>query len=69
MILIGNLDLGHFIDTQNYLTTSTPKSWSLDNLLLDHVGLPHVLILAGNFLGWMGRGDHPKTFLLLVLFC
>ena len=26
MIRIGNLDLGHLIDTQNYLTTPTPKS-------------------------------------------
>ena len=23
----------------------------------------------GNFLGWVGRGDHPKTFLLKALFC
>ena len=31
----------------------------LDNLLLEHVGLPHVLVLTVhlvNFLGWMGKG-------------
>ena len=47
MIQIGNLDLGHLIDTLNYLATPTPKS----------VGLPHVLVLAVhlvNLLGWMG---------------
>ena len=26
MIQIGNLDLGHLIDTLNYLSTPTPKS-------------------------------------------
>ena len=26
MIQIGNLDLGHLIDTLNYLATPTPKS-------------------------------------------
>ena len=32
----------------------------VDNLLLDHVGLPHVLVLVVHlvhFVGWMGRGD------------
>ena len=35
----------------------------VDNLLLDHVGLPHVLVLTVhlvNLLGWMGKGDHSK---------
>ena len=27
MIRIGNLDLGHLIDTLNYLATPTPKSF------------------------------------------
>ena len=42
-----------------------------DKLLLDHVGLPLVVILAVHlviFLCWMGLGDHPKTFLLKALF-
>ena len=43
----------------------------VDNLLLDHVGLPHVLDLAVhlvNFFGWIGQGDHSETLLLLALF-
>ena len=38
----------------------------MHNLLLDHVGLPHVLVVAVhlvNPLGWMGEMDHSKTFL------
>ena len=60
MIRIGNLDLGHLISSQ-----------VLDKVLLDHVGLPHVLVLAVhlvNLLGWMGKGDHSKTFLQLELY-
>ena len=40
-------------------------------LLLDHVGLPLVVILAVHLVifGWMGQGDHPKTFLLKALCC
>ena len=43
----------------------------VDNLLLDYVGLTHVLDLAVHlviFFGFVGRGDHPKTFLLSGLF-
>ena len=35
--------------------------------LLDHVELPHVLyngVLLVNFVSWMGKWDHSKTFLL-----
>ena len=45
--------------------------WVVDNLLLDHDGLPHVLGLAVYlviYFGLLGGGDHPKTFLQLVLF-
>ena len=63
MIQIGNLDLGHLIDTLNYLATATPKS--CNNPLLDHVGLPHVLVLAVHLvilLGWLGQRDSSWTF-------
>ena len=43
----------------------------IDNLLLDHVGLPNVLDLAVhlvNLFGWMSQGDHSETLLLLTLF-
>ena len=42
-----------------------------DNLLLDHVGLHQVVIVTIPlvFLCWMGKGDHPKTFLLKALYC
>ena len=43
MILIGNLDLGHFIDTQNYLATSTPKSC---RPLITFSWIMYVLVLA-----------------------
>ena len=39
----------------------------IDNLLLDHVGLPHFLNLVVhlvNFFGWMSQGDHSETLLL-----
>ena len=42
-----------------------------DKLLLEHVGLPHVLDLAVhlvNFFGWMSQGDHSEPLLLLALF-
>ena len=35
MILIGNLDLGHIIDTLNYFATPTPKLLFLVSLDLD----------------------------------
>ena len=43
----------------------------VDNLLPDHVGLPHVLDLAVHLvqlMTWMGRGVHYETFSLLELF-
>ena len=45
--------------------------WVVDNLLLDHDGLPLVLDLAVHlviFFGLLGGGDDPKTFLLRELF-
>ena len=42
----------------------------VDNLLPDHVGLPHVLDLAVHLvqlMTWMGRGGHYETFSLLEL--
>ena len=59
--------------TLSYLATPTPKIYRLlpvANLLLDHVGLPLVLVLAVhlvNLFGWMDKEDHSKTFLLLAL--
>ena len=43
----------------------------VDNLLLEHVGLSQVVIVAVHlviFFCWMGRGDHPETYLLKALF-
>ena len=43
----------------------------IDKLLLEHVGLPHVLDLAVHlviFFGWMSQGGHSEPLLLLALF-
>ena len=43
----------------------------INNLLLEHVGLPHVLYLAVhlvNFFGWMGQEGHSEPLLLIALF-
>ena len=43
----------------------------VDNLLPEHVELPHVLDLAVHLVQlttWMGRGVHTETFSLSVLF-
>ena len=42
----------------------------VDNLLLEHVGLPQVVIVAVHLVifCWIGKGDYPKTFLLKALF-
>ena len=40
----------------------------IDKLLLEHVGLPHVLVLAVhlvNFFGWMSQGGHSEQ----LFFC
>ena len=42
-----------------------------DNLLHEHVELPHVLDLAVHLVHlttWMGRGGHPDTFFLKLSF-
>ena len=64
------LNLGHLIDTLRYLATPLLKLVLINNLLLDHGGLPHVLDLAvhlDNFF-WMSQGGHSETLLLLALF-
>ena len=43
----------------------------IDKLLLEHVGLPHVLVLAVhlvNFFGWMSQGGHSEQLSLFALF-
>ena len=38
-----------------------------NKILLEHVGLPHILDLAVylvNFFGWMNQGDHSEPLLL-----
>ena len=43
----------------------------IDKLLLEHVGLPHILNLAVhlvNFLGWMSQGGHSEPLFLGELF-
>ena len=58
MVLIGNLYL-------------TPKRCNLDNLLLVHIELLHVLVLAVhlvNFFGWMSQGGHSEQLLFFALF-
>ena len=43
----------------------------IDKLLLEHVGLSHVLDLAVhlvNFVGWMSQGGHSEPLLLSALF-
>ena len=43
----------------------------IDKLLLEHLGLPHVLDLAVhlvNYFGWMSPGGHSETLLPLALF-
>ena len=37
---------------------------------MNHVGLPHVLVLTVhlvNLLGWMGKGDHSRYLATLLL--
>ena len=48
------------------------KCWVFDSLLLNHVVQPQVVVVTFqlvNFFSLMGRGDHPKTFLLKALCC
>ena len=43
----------------------------IDKLLLDHVGLPCVLVLAvhlGNFFSWVSQGGHSEQLLFFALF-
>ena len=62
---------GHLYNTHRLVYSNSWKLLVFDNLLLDHVELPHNLDLAVHLvhiIGWMGKGDHPKTFLPLALF-
>ena len=69
MILIGNKDFGHLTFTWllGYLATPTLKSYRLfnvHNLVPDHVGLSHVLVICCPsviFLSWMGKGLLTRT--------
>ena len=43
----------------------------IHNLLLEHVGLPHVLVLAVhlvNFFSWVSQGGHSEQLLFFALF-
>ena len=43
----------------------------IEKLLLEHVGLTHLLDLAVhlvNFFGWLSQGGHSEPLLLLALF-
>ena len=43
----------------------------IDKLLLEHVGLPHVLVLAVhlvNFFSWVSQGGHSEQLLFSALF-
>ena len=65
MIQIGNLDLGHLIDTLNYLATPIPNSC---RFLITFSWIMHVLVLAVhlvNLLGWIVQGS--TTFSQLAL--
>ena len=47
------------------------KHFISDKLLLEHVGLPHVLDLAVhlvNFFGWLSQGGHSDQLLSFALF-
>ena len=50
---------------------SFKKLGLIDKLLLEHVGLPHVLDLGVhlvNFFGWMSQGGHSEQLLLFAPF-
>ena len=52
------------------LVSSAFKSLN-NNLLLEHVGLPYILVLAVhlvNFFGWMSQGGHSEQLLFFALF-
>ena len=77
-VMLIPLNCLYLIDTLRYLAffyQSTPSclkvvgGWG-GNLLLDHVGLLHVLVLTVhlvNLLGWIGKGDHSRYLATLLL--
>ena len=53
---------GSHTETFRYLDTPISKLWVVDNILPEHVELPHVLDLPvhlDQLTTWTGRGAHP----------
>ena len=53
------------------IPSPSPSRLTIDKLLLEHIGLPHVLGLAVhlvNLFGWMSQGVHSEPLLLLECF-
>ena len=46
----------------------TYEKTETENLHLEYVGLPQVIVVAVHLDLFMDKGDHPKTFLLKALF-
>ena len=62
---------GSHTETFRYLATPISKIWVVDNILPEHVELPHVLDLAvhlDQLTTWMGRGGYTETFFPSKLF-
>ena len=56
---------GSHTETFRYLDTPISKLWVVDNILPEHVELPHVLDLAVHLvqlMTCMGRGGYTETF-------
>ena len=72
-VLIHRITLYSDLNWKFGLDNWHPKELGLvvDNLLFDHVGLPHVLVLAVhlvNFLGWMSQGGNSEQLLFFAFF-
>ena len=62
---------GFFVKNSCIVRKSDNPHFGALLLLLEHVGLPHVLDLAVqlvNFFGWMSQGAHSEPLLLIALF-
>ena len=62
---------GSHTETFRYLDTPISKLWVVDNILPEHVELPHVLDLAVHLvqlMTCMGRGGYTETFFPSTLF-
>ena len=65
------MDQGHHSWSPATLLLKVRVEWLNDKLLLEHVGLPHLLDLTVhlvNFLGWMSQGGYSEPLLLYALF-